>query len=98
MVSQRPAKASVGESRLVGSNPTPSAACSDIDASRGIWKGKHISVSAPWGFCPIPGHALEPVRHYGEAGTGFLMCSECGGIASEPQEQLAVGKRRSVEA
>ncbi len=61
-----------------------------ILCSLGKWKGKGIFVTHQDNECPIEGHALEVVHHYGDNGehycpTTFLMCLLCDGIADEPE-------------
>jgi len=60
-----------------------------IFCSMGKWKGKDVWVTHQTNPCPIEGHALEVVHHYGEGKhycpTGCLMCAYCGGIVDEPR-------------
>ncbi len=61
-----------------------------VNLSMGKWKGNDITVSHSVVECPIQGHALEVMHHYGEDGrhycpTQFLYCPQCGGIADEPE-------------
>ena len=58
--------------------------------SMGKWKGEDITVSHQDHECPIDGHALEVMHHYGDKGehycpTMFLYCPYCGGVADEPE-------------
>ena len=62
-----------------------------IFCSQGKWKDKLVWVDNQVEFpCPIEGHALEILHHFGDDGkhycpTGLLICPVCGGIADEPE-------------
>ena len=57
----------------------------------GRWNGIEVPVESDE-FCPLAlqGHDLSQMHHYGNPDgkdygpTGFLFCSECGGVAVEP--------------
>lgn len=61
-----------------------------IFCSMGKWKGKDIWVTHQTSECPIDGHDLEVMHHFGDDGkhycpTMFLICPFCGGLADEPE-------------
>ena len=70
---------------------TITGSCNDtIYCSEGTYKGKRLWVTRGDSLCPIGGHRLEIVHHYGDKGehycpTGYLMCPHCGGVADEPE-------------
>lgn len=59
----------------------------------GTWRGKQLAVGEGYpgvAPCPIGEHRLYPVTHYGDLGTGFLMCHGCGGVANDPDPDWTV--------
>ena len=61
--------------------------------SEGKWREATVQVTA-WGPCPVPGHALYAMHHFGNPDgidygpTGFLVCAACGGIADDPDVEM----------
>jgi hypothetical protein len=63
--------------------------------SQGVYMGATITVIGGEA-CPLPAHDLVPVLHYGEPGTGFVMCTECSAVGADPFPDKAADAPRAM--